>query len=481
MAAPCLLLRADRGAARGGRRHAAVAGRGLLLGVVARAGAGLPRPSADGGAVDPARHALPGERRWACGCSAPLAAALGSVLLARAGERAVPGRAAPGFAAAVLLNATLHARRRRGDHDAGHAAAVLLDPGALGAGAACDGATGAGGCWSGVRAGLALDSKYTAAAARRWHAGLAAWVPAAAARLRRPWPGLGGAAGRAAVRCRCWRGTRRTAGRASPSRAAAPATGTRRRRCATWASCWPARSGWPRRWSFVLFAAGRWRGRAARPARSPAWALLAALACRGCWCSCSMRSATGCRPTGSAVLYPAAAIAAAALAARRWWRPAAALGFALTALVYLQAAAAPFAAAARLDPTLIRLAGWDGLAPRGGRGCARRTARPSRRRGIRRRLAARLVGTRPARGRRRRAALGAVRPAAGGRPGPGLAADQRSGGASRPTRRSGTSVAPVGSLVRGRGGVEAEAFRVYRVGAAGRCAAPPTAAGRGGD
>jgi hypothetical protein len=61
------------------------------------------------------------------------------------------------------------------------------------------------------------------------------------------------------------------------------------------------------------------------------------------------------------VLYPAAAIAAAGL---RWrpWRSAAALGFAITALVYVQAAAAPFPLPPRLTAVLARLSGWPGLA-----------------------------------------------------------------------------------------------------------------------
>ncbi len=60
-----------------------------------------------------------------------------------------------------------------------------------------------------------------------------------------------------------------------------------------------------------------------------------------------------------AVLYPAASIAAAAYAAR-WWKQAAALGFAVSALVYIQAAAAILPLPRKLDFTLIRLGGWDG-------------------------------------------------------------------------------------------------------------------------
>ena len=62
-----------------------------------------------------------------------------------------------------------------------------------------------------------------------------------------------------------------------------------------------------------------------------------------------------------AILFPAACIAAAAYVPR-FWRPAAALGFAIGAVVYLQAATAVIPLPRRLDPTLIRLGGWDGLA-----------------------------------------------------------------------------------------------------------------------
>jgi hypothetical protein len=49
---------------------------------------------------------------------------------------------------------------------------------------------------------------------------------------------------------------------------------------------------------------------------------------------------------------------------RRWWVGASALGFAITALAYLQATTGVFALPPRLDPIAMRLAGWDGLARR---------------------------------------------------------------------------------------------------------------------
>nr|WP_321986002.1 glycosyltransferase family 39 protein [uncultured Lichenicoccus sp.] len=61
------------------------------------------------------------------------------------------------------------------------------------------------------------------------------------------------------------------------------------------------------------------------------------------------------------LLYPACAIAAAPLA-WRWWRAAAALGFVLTTLLYMQSVAAPLPLPRRLNVTLMRLAGWQSLA-----------------------------------------------------------------------------------------------------------------------
>ncbi len=75
--------------------------------------------------------------------------------------------------------------------------------------------------------------------------------------------------------------------------------------------------------------------------------------------------ATGSRVQGNwpAILYPAASIAAAALlTAPRWLRlrvPAVVLGGAMTAAVYLQAAAAPLPLPRGADPSLARLGGWQ--------------------------------------------------------------------------------------------------------------------------
>lgn len=66
-----------------------------------------------------------------------------------------------------------------------------------------------------------------------------------------------------------------------------------------------------------------------------------------------------------AILYPGAALCAAGCAAemtRRWLLPSIALGGTLTAIVYLQAIAAPFPLPPRADPTALQLAGWPHLA-----------------------------------------------------------------------------------------------------------------------
>ena len=66
-----------------------------------------------------------------------------------------------------------------------------------------------------------------------------------------------------------------------------------------------------------------------------------------------------------AIIYPSAAIAAVGLDSafwRRLFRPALALGFGLTALVYVQATISPFPLPARIDPVTRLLRGWPGLA-----------------------------------------------------------------------------------------------------------------------
>jgi hypothetical protein len=101
-------------------------------------------------------------------------------------------------------------------------------------------------------------------------------------------------------------------------------------------------------------AARRWR-------QGPAPALLAALTVPGALVFLEHAIGDRVQANWPAILFPAGCMAAAAYGPR-FWRPAAGLGFAMGAVVYLQAATGAVPIPGRMDPTLIRLAGWDGLA-----------------------------------------------------------------------------------------------------------------------
>ncbi len=292
---------------------------------------------------------------------APVAAALGSVLLARAADDLLPGRRA-GIAAAAMLNATLLVG----------VGSVTMTPDtplllfwtatlwALGR----LHASGEGRWWlaAGAGAGLALDSKYTAAllvpailawllavpAMRPW---LWRWQPWAAAALAgllfapvlvwnaaHGWVSFARQGGRAAD----WRPARAVqflgellggqAGLATPLLAVLLAAG------------------------IVLASRRALRGNSAAMLLAGLTLLPAAV---------FVQHALGDRVQANwpCICYPSAAIAAAALTGRwlRWRGPAVAIGVALTALVWVQALADPLGLPRRLDPTLIRLGGWSGL------------------------------------------------------------------------------------------------------------------------
>lgn len=93
--------------------------------------------------------------------------------------------------------------------------------------------------------------------------------------------------------------------------------------------------------------------------REPSLALLAALIVPGLLVFVVHAVGDRVQANWPAILYPAAAIAASASGRR--WRLAAASGFALTGLVYLQASLA-LLPPSKLDPSFSRLAGWDTLA-----------------------------------------------------------------------------------------------------------------------
>jgi 4-amino-4-deoxy-L-arabinose transferase-like glycosyltransferase len=97
--------------------------------------------------------------------------------------------------------------------------------------------------------------------------------------------------------------------------------------------------------------------------RDPAWSLLVALSLPGV--VVFVQHAFGDRVQGNwpAIIYPALVIAAGGLAVPRWWWiGASGLGFAITALAYVQAVGGWLPVPPRFDPVAIRLVGWGGLA-----------------------------------------------------------------------------------------------------------------------
>jgi 4-amino-4-deoxy-L-arabinose transferase-like glycosyltransferase len=98
--------------------------------------------------------------------------------------------------------------------------------------------------------------------------------------------------------------------------------------------------------------------------RDPAWSLIAALSLPPVLVF--VQHAFGDRVQGNwpAIIYPALTVAAGGMAMRqRWWAGAMSLGFAITALAYVQAItlALPLLPP-RFDPIALRLAGWTKLA-----------------------------------------------------------------------------------------------------------------------
>ena len=288
----------------------------------------------------------------------PISAALGSVLLARAAEDLFPGRRL-GVPAAVLLNATLLMA----------AGAVTMTPdtpllffwtATLWALARLH-ATGRPGWWLavGVIAGAALDSKYTALLLG---VGIALWlvaVPEGRRWLRTPWPWLGGLL---ALMCFApvvgwnaghdWVSFAKQGGRTGDWR---PTDALRHV-----GELLAGQLGLGTPLVALLCAAGVWAA-ARRWRQGAAPALLAAFTVPGVVVFVQHAFGDRVQANWPAVLFPAACIAAAAYAPR-FWRPAAALGFAIGAVVYVQAATALLPVPRALDPTLIRLGGWDGLA-----------------------------------------------------------------------------------------------------------------------
>ena len=391
----------------------------------------------------------------------PLSAALGSLLLARTADVLLPGRQA-GIVAACLLNSTLLLG----------IGAVTMTPDtplilfwtATFWALAQVLHTGRGAWWLlvGVMAGCALLSKYTALLLG---VGCLIWlllVPSARAWLRRPWPWLGGiVAGLVFLPVLVWN--------ASHGWASFIKQGGR---TADWQ---PGRAlvflgelvagqiGLATPLVLMLCGAGAWMALRQARRRSPAWTLLAALIWPGV--AVFVQHALGDRVQANwpAVIYPAAVVAAAGVG-WRLWRPAAALGLAMTALVYAQATLGAVPLPRRADVTLIRLAGWDQLATEveAARQASGAKWIAAEEYGLASQLAFALPGTEVA-GVAPRWAFFQLPPAAAAlRSGPGLLV-QSNRRREPPDPGQWQGVEIVGHVSRGRRGVEAERYTLYRV------------------
>ena len=383
----------------------------------------------------------------------PLSTALGSVLLALAAEDLFPGQRL-GIKSAVLLNATLLLG----------AGAVTMTPdtpllffwtAALWALARLN-ATRRPAWWLivGLFAGAALDSKYTAALLGL---GIAVWVFFRADGrqwLKTPWLWAGGAlAGLCFAPVLWWNAAHGWASFAKQG----GRTGDWRPAQALGhlAELIGGQIGLATPGVAILCAAGvaiaAWRWK-----RGSGPALLAALTVPGAMVFLQHALGDRVQANWPAILYPAGCIAAAAFAGR-YWRPAAALGFAMTGLVYLQAATAIFPLPRSVDPTLIRLGGWDTL----GRQLA--DLNPgfvaADNYGVASVLAHELPG--PVVGAEPRWTLFNL-PAApiAGQPGILIRSARRSG---PPDASPWLSMTPAGTLTRSRNGIVAEQYDLFRV------------------
>jgi 4-amino-4-deoxy-L-arabinose transferase-like glycosyltransferase len=399
---------------------------------------------------------------------APVSVALGSVLLARAAEDLFPGRHAGPWAAG-LMNATLLTG----------VGGVTMTPdtpllffwvAALWALARLH-ATGDGRWWLavGLLAGLALASKYTAVL---FGAGLLLWLAAdpGARRWWRRWELWAGGAIAALVYAPvvAWNMAHGWASFAKQGgRAGAGAAGESLRYLAELLA---GQAGLATPLVFLACVAGA--GAAARRwwrEGDGAALLISALVLPGA--ALFLWQATGSRVQGNwpAILYPGAAIAAAALLPARLWQrlriPALALGFGITGAVYLQAAAAPLALPRRLDPTLARLGGWEAFAAdvdaAAGRAGAAFVAAEEY--GLASALAFHLPRGRVVVAMDPRWRFFALPPP----PAPGAAGllvrSERRGEGPPLWPGAEPLPGPDGRLRRSRGGIEAEAYRLYRV------------------
>ena len=204
---------------------------------------------------------------------------------------------------------------------------------------------------------------------------------------------------------------------------------------------------------------GAWR-------REPGWILLAGLSAVPAVVFVVQAMGARVQANWPAILYPAACIAAAGLGERwaGWVRPGVALGAVLTAITYVQATLAPVALPMRLDPTLLRLGGWQTLADEVAAAARREGAGfvASDNYGHAALLARLLPADIAVVGLEDRWALFQLRDARAGldgRPGLLLRSARRD---DRPDLRDWAMLEPLATIVRARGGMTAEGFRLYR-------------------
>ncbi len=292
----------------------------------------------------------------------PIFAAIGSVLLVKAGDDLFPGKAA-GLRAAVLMNATL--LFAAGATTMTPDSPLLLFWTATVWALARLRATGKGGWWlvAGLAAGLALDSKYTAVLLAP---AILLWLVASPEMrpwLRRPQPYLAALlAGLLFAPVFVWNAQHGWASFAKQGGRAADWSPSRALQFVGELFAGQFGLATP----IVAVLAGAGFVLAVKRARSgdASWTLLAALS--GIPALVFLQHALGDRVQANwpAIIFPSALLAAAGLSGfwLKLYKPAIALGLAMTALVWVQATIAPLHLPMRQDPTLLRLGGWDSLA-----------------------------------------------------------------------------------------------------------------------
>jgi 4-amino-4-deoxy-L-arabinose transferase-like glycosyltransferase len=304
---------------------------------------------------------------------APVAAAVGSWLLWDASERLLPERGA-GLVAAALLNSTLLLG----------AGAVTMTPDTpllffwvcalwalarlptggpeTGPDRVVQGGSGAWWLAVGLFAGLALDSKYTAAFLVL---GIGLWLLLAERRwLVRPWPWLGLVVGLVVVApvlawnaAHGWASFSKQGGRIDewhPARAAQ-----------FMGELIAGQVGLATPLVLALCVAGLVLACRRACRGESGWTLLVALSLPAVAVFVEHAFADRVQGNWPAIVYPAAVITAAGLEARRWRRlygPAVLLGLVMTAVVYLQATLALLPVPVRFDPAALQLGGWPELA-----------------------------------------------------------------------------------------------------------------------